>query len=89
MTLTARWTKLGTYVSINPAARISLRLRASYQLATDTDGTEYEYVSSNPLIVKVDQSGLITPARAGMATVSVRLTDGSGLVSSVMVNVTP
>ena len=76
-------------MKINPAARVTLKLRSPLQLNTSTDSGLYEYASSNPSIVKVDGNGLLTPVSAGMATVTVKLTDGSGLVSSALVNVTP
>jgi hypothetical protein len=80
---------LATYANINTAARSTIRVKSSLQLDFDIDGVAYEFVSSNPTILRVDSSGLITPNRAGMATVSLRATDGSGLTASVLVNVTP
>jgi hypothetical protein len=79
---------LATYAKITTAARSSVRVKSKLQLEFDIDGVAYEFVSSNPTILKVDSSGLITPNRAGMATVSLRTTDGSRLIASVLVNVT-
>ncbi|MDR1135058.1 MAG: hypothetical protein LBL49_02605 [Clostridiales Family XIII bacterium] len=78
-----------TQVKANPSARISLRLRSSYQLDYLIDGVAYEFVSGNPSIVRVDETGKLTPVRAGTAVISLRATDGSGLTSSVTVSVTP
>ncbi|MDR1136280.1 MAG: MBL fold metallo-hydrolase [Clostridiales Family XIII bacterium] len=77
----------GTYLKANPSARVTMKVKASYQLNVSTDTLRYEFVSSNPSIVKVDSNGLLTGLRAGTAAVSVRLTDGSNLTSSIVVNV--
>ncbi|MDR1136074.1 MAG: M28 family peptidase [Clostridiales Family XIII bacterium] len=84
----AIWTR-GTTVKVNPSVRIALKMRSTYQLNTVTDGGLYEYTSSNPGIARVDKNGLVTPVRAGTAIISVKLIDGSGLVSTATVNVTP
>jgi beta-glucosidase len=89
LTLMARWGLPGTYIDINPSARISMRLRTTYQLQVSTDGLTYEFTSSNPSIARVSESGLVTPVRAGTAIITVRLTDGSGFTSSATVNITP
>ncbi|MDR1136208.1 MAG: hypothetical protein LBL49_08550 [Clostridiales Family XIII bacterium] len=78
-----------TYVEINSPTRINTRLRTPVQLDFSVDGSAYEIQSSNASIAKVDYNGLITPVRAGMATVTIRTTDGSGLAKSVLVSVTP
>jgi beta-glucosidase len=92
LTLTAQWAPLGTYVKINPSLRISIKLRdkdTPYPLQVDTDGAKYAFASSNPGIARVDENGLVTPVRAGTAVITVRLTDGSGFLSSATVIVTP
>jgi beta-glucosidase len=86
-TLTAKWK--GTYLKANTSLRINLRLRTTYQLTPDSDGNSYVYTSSNPAVARVDQSGKITPVRAGTTTISVRLSDGSDLLASALVSVTP
>jgi exo-1,4-beta-D-glucosaminidase len=80
---------VSTDLKINTSVRIPLKLKATYQLDTATDGTRYSYTSSNPSIARVDQNGLITPVRAGQATITVRALDGSGLISSATVVITP
>jgi hypothetical protein len=91
VTLTAAFesVKPGVDFQINSASRISMRTRATYRLASVTNGAPYEFISSNPNIVRVDQAGVITAVRAGSAVVSLRLTDGSGRVASAMVVATP
>jgi uncharacterized repeat protein (TIGR02543 family) len=94
LALIAKWKKLATFVKIHTSTRISIKLRdnkAGYQLMKSTDlvGDEYVYTSSNPGIARVDADGLVTPVRAGVAVISIRLTDGSELVSSATVNITP
>jgi hypothetical protein len=81
--------KPGVDFQINMAQRISLRTRATYRLEGVTGGIPYEFTSSNPGVVRVDQTGLVTAVRAGTATVSLKLTDGSGRTASAMVVVTP
>ncbi|MDR1136121.1 MAG: discoidin domain-containing protein [Clostridiales Family XIII bacterium] len=79
---------LGTFITANPSARINVKVKGTYQLNISTDGASYEFVSANPAVVKVDPAtGLITGVRAGSSVVTARLTDGSGLSSSVVVNV--
>jgi beta-xylosidase len=78
-----------TYAEIDSPARMNVRLRSTAQLQFSVDGVGYEFVSSNPGIVRVDHNGVVTPVRAGSAVVSIRTIDGSGLVDSVLVNVTP
>jgi uncharacterized protein YjdB len=72
---------------VHTSARISLRARATLQLDYTIDGVEYKFESSNSSIVKVDENGVITGVRGGMAAVTLRATDGSGLTASVMVTV--
>ncbi|MDR1136656.1 MAG: carboxypeptidase regulatory-like domain-containing protein [Clostridiales Family XIII bacterium] len=76
-----------TVVKAHTSARISLKARASLQLIYTIDGVEFSFESTNSAIVKVDENGLITGVRGGMAAVSLKATDGSGLTSSVMVTV--
>ncbi|MDR1135784.1 MAG: discoidin domain-containing protein [Clostridiales Family XIII bacterium] len=80
---------VGTYLNINPSTRISTKLRTPYQLNTSTDGTQYTYASANQGIARVDQNGLITPVRAGQTIISVRSLDGTDLISTVTVIITP
>ncbi|MDR1134714.1 MAG: glycoside hydrolase family 3 C-terminal domain-containing protein [Clostridiales Family XIII bacterium] len=87
--VTATVPHYGTELKANPATRISMKARGTYQLEPITDGYKYEYSASNPSVVKVDANGLLTAVRAGTATVSVRLKDGSDLLASVMVTVVP
>jgi hypothetical protein len=90
-TFTAKWK--GTQLKANTTVRVSLRLSRDkvngYSVAPVSDGNAYLYSSSNPAIARVDKDGKVTPVRAGTATISVRLDDGSGLVSSFIVTVTP
>jgi beta-glucosidase len=77
----------GTKVKLTPA-RASVKVKGTLELNLDTDGLKYEFTSSNNAIAKVDPvTGVVTGVRAGTAIVTVKLTDGSNLSSSVMVNV--
>ncbi|MDR1136162.1 MAG: hypothetical protein LBL49_08320 [Clostridiales Family XIII bacterium] len=78
-----------TYANVHTSSRLTIRLRAPFQLVYDTDGSAYEFLSSNKSILKVDENGLITPQRAGSATVSIHTMDGSELLSSALVNIVP
>jgi beta-xylosidase len=78
-----------TRAEIEAPARINTRLKAPVQLDFLIDGAGYEFRSSNPGVARVDYNGLVTPVRAGNAVISIRTLDGSGLVDSVMINVTP
>ncbi|MDR1135653.1 MAG: glycoside hydrolase family 3 C-terminal domain-containing protein [Clostridiales Family XIII bacterium] len=89
VSLVARWSPLATYIQINPSVRLTIRPKETYPLVTSTDGEEYEYVSSNPSIAKVDENGVITGVRSGTAIISVRTTDGTTLSSSATVMVRP
>ncbi|MDR1134691.1 MAG: hypothetical protein LBL49_00705 [Clostridiales Family XIII bacterium] len=80
---------LATYAKVHTASRISVKMRTPFQLSYDVDGVAFEFTSSNNSILKVDENGLITPVRAGSATVSIHTTDGSDLRSSALVNVVP
>ncbi|MDR0424913.1 MAG: M28 family peptidase, partial [Clostridiales Family XIII bacterium] len=84
----AIWTR-GTFLKANPSVRITVKMRNTYPMAPATDSGLYEFTSSNPSVARVDKNGIVTPVRPGTAAISVRLIDGSGLVSSVTVNVTP
>jgi hypothetical protein len=81
--------KLASYAQANPTARLSVRARASFTLDYSVDCNDYEFVSGNPLIARVDGNGVVTALRAGMTVISLKTTDGSELVSSVLLNVTP
>jgi alpha-glucuronidase len=80
---------LATEAKVNSSARINLRLRQTLQLGYQIDGVAYEFTSSNPSVASVDPDGLVTPVRAGSAVITLRATDGSNLVSSLMINITP
>ncbi|MDR0424734.1 MAG: family 43 glycosylhydrolase [Clostridiales Family XIII bacterium] len=84
-----QFVKTATHLQINPSVRIAMKLKDSYKLDTSTDGSKYEYSSSNPGIVRVSQDGLVTAVRAGQAVVTIRMADGTGMVSSAVVKVTP
>jgi polyhydroxybutyrate depolymerase len=78
-----------THAKAHTSSRVSLRLKQTLALSFDIDSAGYEFVSSNPTIARVDKYGTVTPVRAGVALVTLRATDGSGLTSSVMLSVTP
>ncbi|MDR0425353.1 MAG: C69 family dipeptidase [Clostridiales Family XIII bacterium] len=90
-----------TYAKLNETTRIQLQIKPAKKDVTINaekdpnvldmivDGVAYEIKSSNPSIVSVSQDGVMTPRRAGTATISLRTTDGSDMVSSVVVTVRP
>ncbi|MDR0424744.1 MAG: family 43 glycosylhydrolase [Clostridiales Family XIII bacterium] len=80
-----------TFLDIHTASRISMSLRTANELRleTSTDGVGYEYVSSNPSVARVSADGVVKAVRAGTAVISVRMTDGSGFVSSAVVTIRP
>ncbi|MDR1135848.1 MAG: family 78 glycoside hydrolase catalytic domain [Clostridiales Family XIII bacterium] len=78
-----------TKAKVHTSARVSVRLRQTLQLNYDIDGAAYEFVSSNPAVATVDAEGIVTAKKAGTATLTLRATDGSGLISTAMITVTP
>jgi hypothetical protein len=82
-----RLTPVATYAEVHSSARISLRIKQRGQLNFRTDSETYEFISANPAVVTVNESGQLTGVKAGTALVSIHTTDGSDLTSSVMVTV--
>jgi hypothetical protein len=76
-----------TFLDIHTASRISMKVGGELRMATSTDGVGYEYVSSNPSVARVSADGVVKAVRAGTAVISVRMTDGSGLVSAAVVSI--
>ncbi|MDR0670901.1 MAG: Ig-like domain-containing protein, partial [Oscillospiraceae bacterium] len=76
-----------TVVKAHSSARVSLRIKGKAKLNFSVDSETYEFTSSNPNIVAVDQTGTVTALRAGTALVRLRALDGSGLVHLVTVSV--
>jgi hypothetical protein len=84
-------TRYASQLKANPVTRMSMRIGQAEKPvlapSNDVGSSGYIFTSSNPSIVRVDQNGVVTAVRAGMAVISVHLTDGSGLVNSIVVNV--
>ncbi|MDR1157603.1 MAG: bacterial Ig-like domain-containing protein [Oscillospiraceae bacterium] len=78
---------LATQVRAHSSARVSLRIKGKAILHFAIDGVLYEFVSSNPTIVKVDQKGVLTGVRGGTTIVTLRATDGSDLMHLVVISV--
>ncbi|MDR0424945.1 MAG: glycoside hydrolase family 3 C-terminal domain-containing protein [Clostridiales Family XIII bacterium] len=85
-------TRYASQLKANPVTRLTMKVGKVEQPvlapSNDVGSSGYIFTSSNPSIVRVDQNGVVTAVRPGTATISVRLTDGSGLVNSVVVSVT-
>ncbi|MDR0671022.1 MAG: discoidin domain-containing protein, partial [Oscillospiraceae bacterium] len=85
--IAASATIYATAVRAHSSARVSLRIKGKAPLNFSTDSAVYEFVSSNPDIVSVDQNGLVTGRKAGAALIILRALDGSGLSHIVTVSV--
>ncbi|MDR0424342.1 MAG: prolyl oligopeptidase family serine peptidase, partial [Clostridiales Family XIII bacterium] len=81
--------KLASYAKANPASRVTVRGKAPIKLGYEIDTNDYVFESSNPGVARVDAYGNVTPVRAGTAAITLRATDGSGLISSIVITVTP
>ncbi|MDR0425123.1 MAG: Ig-like domain-containing protein, partial [Clostridiales Family XIII bacterium] len=78
-----------TFVKVHSSVRNSLRMGKTLDLKWETDGTSYEFVSSNPGVARVDHDGRVTAVRPGTAVITLRALDSSALVSSMMLTITP
>jgi hypothetical protein len=78
---------LATKVKAHSSARVSLRIKGKAILNFTIDGVLYEFASSNPTLVQVNRNGVVTGVRAGTTIVTLRATDGSGLIHLVTVSV--
>ncbi|MDR1134626.1 MAG: C69 family dipeptidase [Clostridiales Family XIII bacterium] len=78
-----------TYAGMGSGARVQAKVGRPLQIDPVIDGVAYVMKSSNPAIATVNYYGAVTPIRAGAAIITLQATDGSGLTSSVVVNVTP
>ncbi|MDR0425124.1 MAG: discoidin domain-containing protein [Clostridiales Family XIII bacterium] len=78
-----------TFVKVHSSVRNSLRTGKTLDLQWETDGTSYEFVSSNPGVARVDHDGRVTALRPGTAVITLRALDNSAMVSSMMLTITP
>ncbi|GHU49144.1 hypothetical protein FACS1894127_1650 [Clostridia bacterium] len=76
-----------TQVKIEAPLRLNLVIRRPYELSLTVDGPGFVYNCSNKSVATVDSNGVITPIRTGTAVITVQTTDGSNLVSAIVINV--
>ncbi len=79
----------GTYLSATPSVQSCKKGQPNpLSLQTDVAANQLTYSSSNNAIASVNSNGVVLPVRAGMAIITVRATDGSGLTTMVVIMVT-
>ncbi|MDR0425190.1 MAG: bacterial Ig-like domain-containing protein, partial [Clostridiales Family XIII bacterium] len=76
-----------TVAKVHTSTRATLKVKRELELAYTIDGVEYTFESSNQGIARVSQDGVVTGVRAGTAVITLRATDGSGLISTMMISV--
>ncbi|MDR1135681.1 MAG: prolyl oligopeptidase family serine peptidase [Clostridiales Family XIII bacterium] len=81
--------KPASFAKASSIARQSVRAKTTFTLDYSIDSSNFTFVSSNPSIAKVDANGTVTTLRAGSVIITLRAEGGSGLASSVVLNVTP
>ncbi|MDR1135028.1 MAG: endo-1,4-beta-xylanase [Clostridiales Family XIII bacterium] len=77
----------GTFASIDQTTRVVLKVGDVRPLLYSTNGSSYEFVSSNPSVVSVSADGELTAIKSGNATITLRLLDDSGIETRVAVMV--
>lgn len=75
-------------VKIDGNSSFSIRKGTTKQINLITDGISFSYSSSNPTVATVSKTGLVGGVKAGMAVITIKALDGSGLTTQVLVTVT-
>jgi hypothetical protein len=74
-------------VRAHSSARVSLRIKGRAPLLSETYGADCTFVSSNPKIADVSETGIVTGLRAGTALITLRSKTDPTLSHVVVVSV--